>query len=160
MTNGPMRVVIGGLALVVAAGCASSGSMDAKKMTAADAIEARRKLMKEQGAAMKTIQDSAKAGQLGAVAAAADKLAESSARIPALFPQGSLDPGTSRAKPEIWQKWPEFEGNAKALGVKAGRLAATAKGGDAPATNAAIADLGRTTCGACHNAFRGPEIKK
>ena len=34
------------------------------------------------------------------------------------------------------------------------------EGGNAAATNTAVAELGKTTCGACHTAFRGPEIKK
>jgi cytochrome c556 len=151
-------VVLGSVTALFVAGCASGGM--AKKMTADEAIEARKNLMKEQGAAFKTIQDSAKAGQLAAIPAAAEKLVTTSTHIPDLFPQGSLNPNTSRAKPEIWQKWPEFEGNAKTLHAKATQLAATAKSGDAAATNAAVTDLGRTTCGACHNAFRGPEIKK
>jgi cytochrome c556 len=71
-----------------------------------------------------------------------------------------VNPATSRAKPEIWQKWAEFEANAKMLESKATQLAATAQSGNTAATNAAVADLGKTTCGACHTGFRGPEIKK
>jgi cytochrome c556 len=152
-------VVIGGLTSLVAAGCASGGGMG-KKMSADEAIAARQKLMKEQGAAMKAISDAAKAGQTQAIPAEAQKLVTTSRQIPALFPQGSVNPATSRAKPEIWQKWADFEGNAKTLESKATQLAATAQSGNAAATNAAVADLGKTTCGACHNAFRGPEIKK
>ena len=152
-------VVIGGLTALVAAGCASGGGM-AKSMSAGDAIAARQKLMKDQGAAMKAISDAAKAGQTQAIPAQAQKLVATAKQIPALFPQGSVNPATSRAKPEIWQKWADFEGNAKLLESKATQLAATAQGGNAAATSAAVADLGKTTCGACHNAFRGPEIKK
>jgi cytochrome c556 len=125
-----------------------------------EAIRERQALMKEQGAAMRSIQDKLKAGQVQAVAVDAEKLASTARQIPALFPAGSLNPQTSRAKPEIWQKWSEFEGYARALETKASQLAATSRGGDAQATSAAAADLGKTTCGACHNAFRGPEIKK
>ena len=46
------------------------------------------------------------------------------------------------------------------LESKATQLAATAQSGNTAATNAAVADLGKTTCGACHTGFRGPEIKK
>jgi cytochrome c556 len=152
-------VVVGSLASMVLAGCASGG-MGAKKMSADEAIAARQKLMKDQGAAMKAISDAAKAGQLQVIPAEAEKLRVTAKEIPALFPQGSVNPATSRAKPEIWQKWAEFEGSAKSLETKAGALATTAKGGDAAATNTAVAELGKTTCGACHTAFRGPEIKK
>jgi cytochrome c556 len=77
-----------------------------------------------------------------------------------MFPEGSVNPATSRAKPDIWQDWPKFEGYAKSLDAKATQLVATAKEGNAQATNTAVTDMGKTTCGACHNAFRGPEIKK
>lgn len=145
-------VLVASVTLV--AGCATSA------MSPKDAISARQELMKQQGAAMRSIQDKLKAGQAQAVAADAKTLAETAKRIPAMFPAGSLDPLTSRAKPEIWQKWPEFEGYAKSLESKAAMLGATAQGGNAQATQAAVADLGKTTCGACHQAFRGPEIKK
>jgi cytochrome c556 len=152
-----LTVVMVGLAALTAAGCKTA---EAPKMSAAEAIEARQKLMKEQGAAFKNIQDKAKAGQITALAPDAETLVSTSRRITSLFVEGSVNPEKSRAKPEIWQKWSEFEGNAKRLETKAGQLAATARSGNAEATNAAIADLGKTTCGACHNAFRGPEIKK
>jgi cytochrome c556 len=152
-------VVIGSLASLVAVGCRTGGGM-ATKMTADEAIAARQKLMKEQGAAMKAITDAAKAGQTQTIPVEAQKLATTARQITALFPEGSVNPATSRAKPEIWQKWGDFEGSAKALESKATQLAATAQGGNAAATSAAAADLGKSTCGACHNAFRGPEIKK
>jgi cytochrome c556 len=152
-------VVIGSLTALVAAGCASGGGA-AKKMSADEAIAARQKLMKDQGAAFKAISDAAKAGQTQAIPAQAQKLAATAREIPALFPQGSVNPATSRAKPEIWQKWADFKGTAKTLESKATQLAATAQGGNAAATNAAVADLGKTTCGSCHDSFRGPEIKK
>jgi cytochrome c556 len=129
-------------------------------MSADEAIAARQKLMKDQGAAMRAIGNAVKAGQIQAVSAEAKKLVATSRQIPSLFPQGTLDPATSRAKPEIWQKWADFEGYAKSLGSKATQLAATAESGNAAATGAAAADIGKNTCGGCHNTFRGPEIKK
>lgn len=141
--------------VAVLAACATTTMMSAD-----EAIPARQKLMKEQGAASKSISDKAKAGQIQAIVADAETLTETSNKIPSFFPEGSLNPGKSRAKPEIWQKRSEFEGYAKLLNSKATQLAATARTGNAQATNAAIADLGRTTCVACHNAFRGPELKK
>jgi cytochrome c556 len=148
--------VVGSLALLAVA-CATA---EPPKMSATDAIAARQKLMKEQGAIMRSIQEKVKTGQTQAVAADAEKLAQTADQIPDLFPPGSVNPETSRAKPEIWEKWSEFDGYAKSLDTKAVQLAATARGGNAQATSAAATDLGKTTCGACHNAFRGPEIKK
>ena len=140
---------------VVAVGCASM-----RKMKPEETIAARQQLMKDQGAALKSIQDKLKAGDTN-VATEAHTLVSTSERIPKLFPEGSVDPKVSRAKPEIWQKWSEFEGNAKRLNEKASQLQASAKSGaNAQTLNATVTDMGRTTCGACHNAFRGPEIKK
>jgi cytochrome c556 len=147
-------LTVGGLVALAAMGCASM------KMKPEEAIAARQQLMKEQGAAMTSIQNKLKAGTVQAVEDDAKKLEGTSQRITKLFPEGSLDPKTSRAKPEIWQQWAEFEGNAKALTAKSKALQDAAKSGNAQQASAAVADLGRTTCGACHNAFRGPEIKK
>jgi cytochrome c556 len=149
-----------GVAVMVAAAAVGCAKMGIGKMKAEEAIPARQQLMKEQGAAMKSIQDKLKAGDTN-IAADAHKLVETSKRIPKLFPEGSVDPKVSRAKPEIWQKWSEFEANAKTLETKASQLESSAKGGaNSQTLNAAATDLGRTTCGACHNTFRGPEIKK
>lgn len=141
---------------VIVVGCASGGTT----MSPPEAIAARQKLMKDNGATSQSIQEKLKTGQIQAIASDAEKLADNGKRISSLFPQGSLDPSTSRAKPEIWQKRTEFEGYAKTLETKATQLAATARTGNADATKAAVGDLGKTTCGACHTAFRGPEIKK
>jgi cytochrome c556 len=141
------------LSATVVLGCAG-------KMSTPDAIAARQKLMKEQGAAMTGIQTKLKAGQHNAIGPEAEKLVSTSRQIPSLFPKDSLDPATSRAKPEIWQKWAEFEGNAKTLEQKATALAGLARTGTAEQVATAVTDLGRTTCVACHNSFRGPEIKK
>jgi cytochrome c556 len=145
------------VAVVAVTGCAKLGM---KRMTADEAIAERQELMKKQGATMRSIGDKVKAGQIQAVAADAEVLESTSKRIATLFPEGSVNPNTSRAKPEIWQKWSEFEGYAKSLGTKAKQLEDTAKTGNAQATQTMAAELGKTTCGACHTAFRGPEIKK
>lgn len=146
--------------VVVVLSVAVVGCATFKKMTPDEAIAARQQLMKEQGAAMRSIADKLKAGQVQAVAADAEKLEATSKRIAKLFPEGSLNPATSRAKPEIWQKWTEFEGRAKTLHSQADTLEKTAKSGNADATSKLVADMGRQTCGGCHTAFRGPEIKK
>lgn len=145
------------VALVAVTGCAKLGM---GKMKPDEAITARQQLMKEQGAAMRSIGEKVKAGQIDAIAADADKLESTAKQIPKLFPEGSVNANTSRAKPEIWQKWTEFEGYSKSLRTKAAQLKTTAKTGNAQATQQMAAELGKTTCGACHTAFRGPEIKK
>ena len=145
------------VAVAALTGCAKLGM---GKMNPDEAITARQALMKEQGAAMRSISEKVKAGQIKEIAADADKLESTAKQIPKLFPEGSVNASTSRAKPEIWQKWSEFEGYAKSLQTKAKQLEETAKSGNAQSTQTMVADLGKTTCGACHTAFRGPEIKK
>ena len=145
------------VAVVAVSACAKLGI---GKRNPDEAITQRQALMKEQGAAMRSISDKLKAGQIQAIAPDADKLQETSKKITKLFPEGSVNASTSRAKPEIWQKWSEFEGYAKSLETKAGQLESAAKSGNAQTAQTMVADLGKTTCGACHTAFRGPELKK
>jgi cytochrome c556 len=141
---------------VGAVGCATMQA----SMKPEEAIAGRQKLMKEQGAAMRSINEKLKAGQVQAVATDAEKLRTTAKQIPTLFPKDSVHPQTSRAKPEIWQKWSDFEGLAKTLETESVKLAETAKTGNAQATQAAAQSLGRQTCTSCHDTFRGPEIKK
>jgi cytochrome c556 len=145
------------VAVAALTGCAKLGM---GKKNPDEAIAERQELMKRQGAAMRSIGDKVKAGQIQAIASDAETLESTSKKITKLFPEGSLNPNASRAKPEIWQKWSEFEGYAKSLQTKAAQLKETAKTGNAQTTAPMVAELGKTTCGACHTTFRGPEIKK
>lgn len=145
-------VMLTSLVVVGLAACASAPPA----MTAADAIEKRKALMKEQGAAWKNVQDKAKAGQIQAIVPDAEKLAQTAKQIPALFPDGSLDPAKSAAKPEIWQKKPEFDAAAKNLEMWATKLKDTAATGNAEQTQAIVKDFGRQGCGTCHQPFRVP----
>jgi cytochrome c556 len=147
-------VVIGSLTTLAAAGCAT-----APPMTADEAIEKRKALMKEQGAAWRAVQDKAKAGQIAAIAPDAEKLASTAKQIPALFPEGSLNPAKSAAKPEIWQKRAEFDAAAKNLETLSMRLATAAKANNATETQALVKDYGRLACGTCHTPFRVPPKK-
>jgi cytochrome c556 len=145
-------VVLGSLAAVIAVGCAT---METAKMSGAEAVAERQKLMKANGEAWKGTQAKAKAGDLAGVAAEADTMATNAKKIPALFPPGSLE-GKTAAKPEIWQKWPEFEGAAKNFEMEATKLRDTAKTGDKVATDALMKDFGKKACGSCHTPFRVP----
>ena len=126
------------------------------QMSAGDAIEKRKALMKEQGKAWKDIQDKTKSGDIKGVVPDAEKLAQTSTQITALFPEGSLDPEKSAAKPEIWQKKDEFNAAAKNLETWAAKLKDTAATGNAEQTQAVVKDFGRQACGTCHQPFRVP----
>jgi cytochrome c556 len=153
--------LIGSLSALVLAGCASGDgtmakSAPPKKMTAEEAIATRQQLMKDQGAAWKNIQDKTKAGQIQALTPDAEKLVATSKEIPSLFPEGSLNPEKSAAKPEIWQKRAEFDAAAKNLETMSMKLRDAARANDTVATQAMVKDFGRQACGACHQPFRVP----
>ena len=145
-------VVLGSLAAVIAVGCAT---METAKMTPGEAVAERQKLMKANGAAWKGVQDKTKAGDIAGVAVDADTMAQNAKKIPALFPPGSLE-GKTAAKPEIWQKWAEFEASAKNFETEAGKLRDTAKTNDKAATEALVKTFGGKACGTCHQPFRVP----
>jgi cytochrome c556 len=147
-------LLMGGLTAVTLAACATTASTP--KMTAAEAIDARQKLMKEQGKAWKNIQDKTKAGQVAAIVPDAEKLASTSKEITALFPEGSLNPEKSAAKPEIWQKRAEFDAAAKNLQTWSLKLRDAAQANNAEQTQAIVKEFGRQACGTCHQPFRVP----
>jgi len=153
--------LIGSLSALVLAGCASGDgtmakSATAKKMTAEEVIATRQQRMKDQGAAWKNIQDKTKAGQIQALTPDAEKLVATSKEIPSLFPEGSLNPEKSAAKPEIWQKRAEFDAAAKNLETMSMKLRDAARANDTVATQAIVKDFGRQACGSCHQPFRVP----
>jgi cytochrome c556 len=153
--------LIGSLSALVLAGCASGDGTMAKsttdkKMTAEEVIATRQQLMKDQGAAWKNIQDKTKAGQIQALTPDAEKLVATSKEIPSLFPEGSLNPEKSAAKPEIWQKRAEFDAAAKNLETMSMKLRDAARANDTVATQAIVKDFGRQACGSCHQPFRVP----
>jgi len=155
--NGRLRltasvIVTASLVIGVAAGCATQS---ASKMGSGDVVADRQRLMKSVGANWGDIQAKAKAGNIEGVAVNAEVLALYSQEIPTLFPAGS---GTekSKAKPEIWQKWPEFEAAAKNLGMQAEKLRDAARAKNEQLTQDLVKDFGRQACGTCHTPFRQP----
>jgi cytochrome c556 len=145
-------VIFGSLVALVVVGCAT-----AKKTTigSGDFVADRQRLMKNVGANWADIQAKVKAGNAEGVAVNAEALSLHAQRIPSLFPEGSLT-DKSKAKPDIWQKWPEFQGAAKNLEDRAMRLRDQAMAKDAAAVTATVGAFGREACGACHTPFRVP----
>jgi cytochrome c556 len=144
-------VVLGSLVALVAVGCASGS----KSMSASDAVAERQRLMKNVGANWADIQNKVKAGAPDTVAVNAEAISLHAQKIPSLFPEGSLT-DKSKAKPDIWQKWPEFQAAAKNLENRAGTLRDQAVAKDGAAVTATVGTFGRDACGACHTPFRVP----
>ena len=137
------------LALAVV-GCAT-----AQGMRSSDPVADRQRLMKLIGASWGDIQAKVKAGNAEAVAVNAETIAVSAPHIPPLFPAGSAT-DKSKAKPEIWQKWAEFEAAAKNLEGMADKLRDAARAKDAAGVEAMVKEFGAKACGACHTPFRQP----
>ncbi|HYM31788.1 MAG TPA: cytochrome c, partial [Candidatus Cybelea sp.] len=75
--------------------------------------------------------------------------------IPSLFPPGSTTP-KSRAKPEIWQNFDDFQTKAKGLETAAGKLAEISAKDDKDAIGAQLRVVGKA-CDNCHDSYRAPE---
>ncbi len=145
-------------ALVVGlAGLAVTGVAIAQmaKVGSGDVIADRQRLMKLNGASWQDAQGKLKAGNFEAIAVNAETLAINAQHIPSLFPQGSTS-DKSNAKPEIWQKWSEFESAAKNLETWSIKLRDAARAKNADEVQAIAKDFGRQTCGTCHTPFRVP----
>lgn len=116
-------------------------------------IRERHELMEGIGDHAKKIGGALKQGTTEGVAPAAEAIHMKAEKIVSLFPKGSTDP-KSRAKPEIWENWAEFERLATSLGKDSAALAKTAReGGDVPPAAQQMFD----NCKACHDRFRVPE---
>jgi len=145
-------IVTASLVVGIGAGCAGKSM---SKMGSGDVVADRQRVMKLQGASWGDIQAKAKAGNIEAIAVNAETLALTAQQIPALFPAGSLT-DKSKAKPEVWQKWSEFEAAAKNLQSQAEKLRDAARAKNEQATQDIVKDFGRTACGTCHTPFRQP----
>jgi cytochrome c556 len=147
-----LRVVLLGVAALAAVGCATGTLIGPGS---GDPVAARQRLMKNNGANWADIQDKVKTGNVQGVAVNAEAIALHAQRIPLLFPEGSAT-AKSKAKPEIWQRWSEFQAAAKNLENRAGILRDQALAKDAAAVQATVATFGRDACGTCHTPFRVP----
>jgi cytochrome c556 len=146
-------VVVGSLAALLLGYATSQAQM--AKVGSGDVVADRQRLMKLNGASAKDLNDKVKAGQIEAMAVNAETIAINAQHITRLFPKGSLT-DKSKAKPDIWEKWSEFEAAAKTLETKATELRDAARAKDQPKVEAMMKDFGRQTCGACHTPFRVP----
>jgi cytochrome c556 len=146
-------VVVGSLAALFLGYAVSQAQM--AKVGSGDVVADRQRLMKLNGASWKDVQDKAKAGQVEAIAVNAETMAINAQHIASLFPPGSLT-DKSKAKPEIWQKFAEFESAAKNLQAKAEQLRDAARAKDQAKVDGLIKDFGRQACGTCHQPFRVP----
>lgn len=145
-----------GIALitVVAAGAAVGWAQDKEA-----AVSARQAAMKLEGPDLKAILDYAgdKGTDQATAVAKAQELLALSDKLAGLWPAGTSStdmPGKSHAKPEIWQQMDKFQ--ALYAGQKSGeqKLLTALQKGDKAAVQAAVGDIGKGSCSACHGTYR------
>jgi len=123
-------------------------------MAQGEIIKERQAAMKANGGAMKAIKAIVEAnGSAADVAAPAQKIADTAAKIPDLFPKGSDTGADTAAKPEIWTNWADFQSKAGDLKTQADLLVAAAQSGDLATVKAQFEKVGGA-CGACHKAYK------
>ena len=140
--------------LTLAVGAILGAANMAQQSQAAEKItDVREDGMKEMGKALKAIKGLvADNGDKAENAPQAQTIVNNSAKIPTWFPK---EAGLGEAaKPDIWDQWDKFEGNAKNLNTQASQLVAAAQGGgDMSAIQAQFAATGKV-CGTCHEDFK------
>src|SRR5438132_11099758 len=137
-------VILGSLVALAVVGCATASK--SPTIGTGDPVADRQRLMKNVGANWADIQNKVKAGAQDTVAVNAEALSLHAQRIPSLFPEGSLT-DKSKAKPDIWQKWPEFEAASKNYVMQAETLRDAAGSKDVAAIGRAAASDGGEVCG-------------
>jgi len=147
-----VTLVVGSLAAGLFAGCASGDKM---AMGSGDIVADRQRIMRLNGGSWGDVQAKMKAGNFEAVAVNAETMALNAEHIPMLFPKGSLT-DKSKAKPEVWDKWTEFQAAAKTMQRESEKLRDAARAKDKARVEAIVKDFGRVACGTCHTPFRVP----
>jgi cytochrome c556 len=152
-----MRKFVGMAVLAIAVAVGLAATVWAQDKEAA--VKQRQDTMKRQGADLKYIADFAK-GVSGDQENAGYKVQElqfTSGKLLALFVPGTSSadmPGKSNAKPEIWTDWDKFKAIIPAVQDAEDNLLVAVQKGDKPEILAALGNLGKNGCGACHSQFR------
>ena len=148
------RSIMMGVLVAATATACTTGSAP-RMVGTGDVVFDRQRLMKMQGAQWTEAQNKFKAGNIEGIATNAEVLAVTSMQIPTLFPEDSRT-DKSNAKPEIWQRWGEFEASAKNMTIWSERLRDASRAKDEKAVADIMKDYGRVACGSCHTPFRVP----
>jgi cytochrome c556 len=95
-------------------------------------------------------------GDIKSVANPAKAIARWIRQFPTQFPKGSEQGDDTRARPEIWTNFADFQQRANNLADAADKLAQLANAGDTDGVVAQI-NVVRDACAACHRTYRsGP----
>lgn len=145
-----------GVVIVVGSGFAAGVVAQDKAAT----VKERQDTMKQQAGDLKYIADFAKgvSGDQATAVQKAEDLHTLSGKLPSLFPPGTsnadLPDAKTYAKPNIWTDQANFKVIVDRLpGLEQGLVDAV-KAGEKPKILAAIGNLGKNGCGACHSTYR------
>ncbi len=123
-----------------------------------DPIKARKTLMKANGQQAKIIGDMAKGDKPFDLAAAQKAFAtfeNAASKMPGLYPDNTKggDPSDDfNASPKVWDNMADFKARFVKFGNDAKAAAASVK--DLDSLKAAVGNIGKNDCGACHQEYR------
>jgi cytochrome c556 len=148
------HVVLAAVMTFVLAGFGAAGLAQDKEAV----IKNREALMKGQGKDIGSVKAYTEGkADLAQAEAGAAGLAQSTKKIPEVFPPGSGGTSTDgkyATKPAIWTDWNKFLDAQKSANEKAEALLVAVKSGNKGAIETAFGDLGKNGCGGCHETFR------
>jgi cytochrome c556 len=149
---GANRFIFAGVAIVL---LAATGPGAGQPANSPDAIIAARQLgykrMGDAFGAMKKVIDAG--GDVAAVQAQAQVVADWARQIPTMFPPGTETGHDTHAKPEIWTNRADFDQRSAALAAEADKLVRLAAADDKAAFAAQWKATG-AVCGGCHRIYR------
>ena len=123
-----------------------------------DVIKQRKRLMKANGDQAKILSDMSKGDKPYDQAEVAKALAQfqnAAAKMPGLYPDNTKDGDPSdqfNASPKVWENMADFKARFVKFGEDA--KAATASIKDVDSLKAALGNIGKNDCGACHQDYR------
>ena len=123
-----------------------------------DPIKARKALMKANGDQAKILSDMSKGDKpydQAAVTKALAQFQDAAAKMPGLYPDNTKDGDPSdqfNAGPKVWENMADFKAKFAKFGDDAKAADASVK--DLDSFKAAMGNIGKNDCGACHETYR------
>lgn len=143
------------LMLVAAASFVLGAGLPARGADPGQVQKERLDTMKAINQAMRELKVYTGKGDFPKVAAAAGRVAQLTAKIPALSPEGSAV-GKTRIKPEVWKNFGHYKELAEKSVQAARALGQAAEKKDRAAVARSFTALG-DSCKACHDPYRLPK---
>lgn len=148
-------IALAASALLLVTTAASGGHAAAAGPDFSGIVKGRQAGMRMSGAIMAGIKGAIDRGDdVKTQAFAARALAGWANAVSGMFPEGS-NVAPTEAMPAIWTDWAGFKGKSDAYVAATAKLVAATQSGDKAAFAAAAGEV-RTSCGACHDAYKQP----